>query len=164
VATLHPTLPTLFVDEVKLRQAVVNLIVNAIKFSPERGRVEVLTDREPKYLKIEVVDRGPGIRPDEATHIFELFGQGVSAEAAPDSGIGIGLHLVKRIIELHGGHVGVNSVPGEGSRFWIRLPLTLAQPEELPADAASGSAGRATAAAAPAPGAPTESTEPARAA
>jgi len=119
---------------VKLRQVVVNLIVNAIKFSPEHTTITVTTDREPKYVRIEVSDQGPGIEPEEATHIFELFGQGVTASQPRDSGIGIGLHLVKRITELHGGHVGVNSAPGEGSRFWIRLPLTLANTAETPAD------------------------------
>src|SRR5207248_1763001 len=128
--TAQGDLPPLLVDEVKLRQAVVNLIVNAIKFSPEGGTVEVITDREPKYVRIEVGDQGPGIRPDETTHIFELFGQGVSTSKGKSAGVGIGLHLVKRISELHGGHVGVNSVPGEGSRFWIRLPLTLAATPE----------------------------------
>ena len=123
------------VDEVKLRQVIVNLIVNAIKFSPERSTITVTTDREPKYVRIEVSDQGPGIKPEEATHIFELFGQGVTPSERPNSGIGIGLHLVKRITELHGGHVGVNSTPGEGSRFWVRLPLTLANIAELPADA-----------------------------
>ena len=58
----------------------------------------------------------------------------------PSAGIGIGLHLVKRITELHGGHVGVNSTPGEGSRFWVRLPLTLANAAEIPADAVVPSA------------------------
>ena len=124
----HDELPALSIDEVKLRQAVVNLIVNAIKFSPEGRSVEVITDREPKYVRIEIGDRGPGIQPEEATHIFELFGQGVSKAESTSAGVGIGLHLVKRICELHGGHVGVNSTPGEGSRFWIRLPLSLATP------------------------------------
>ena len=136
----HGELPALSIDEVKLRQVIVNLIVNAIKFSPERSTITVTTDREPKYVRIEVSDQGPGIKPEEATHIFELFGQGVAPSDKPSAGIGIGLHLVKRITELHGGHVGVNSTPGEGSRFWVRLPLTLANAAEIPADAVVPSA------------------------
>jgi signal transduction histidine kinase len=144
----HGDLPLLWVDEVKMRQAVVNLIVNAIKFSPEGAEVVVLTDREPKYVRIEVSDRGPGIRPEDATHIFEMFGQSVDAgeTEAGLGGLGIGLHLVKRISELHGGHTGVNSIPGEGSHFWIRLPLSLAEAAEpdplapIPADSESRAA------------------------
>jgi signal transduction histidine kinase len=117
IESLDAELPSTWVDEVKLRQVVVNLLVNAIKFSPDAG---------------EVTDHGPGIAPDEATHIFELFGQGSGANDARRAGLGIGLHLVKRITELHGGHVGVNSLPGLGSAFWVRLPLVSADSTELP--------------------------------
>jgi signal transduction histidine kinase len=124
---LEEDLPIVPVDEIKMRQVVVNLLVNAIKFSPEHAGVTIATTREPNFLRIEVRDRGPGIKPDEATHIFELFGQGVPGQSAESSGLGIGLHVVKRITELHGGHVGVNSVPGQGSSFWVRLPTALAE-------------------------------------
>jgi signal transduction histidine kinase len=125
---LEQGLPAIPLDEVKMRQVVVNLLVNAVKFSPEKSVVTVTTRREPRFVMIEVRDHGPGIRPDEATHIFELFGQGIPGKEDPNGGLGIGLHLVKRITELHGGHVGVNSVPGQGSAFWVRLPV--ARPNE----------------------------------
>jgi len=101
----------------------VNLIVNAIKFSPRDVPVRLRTLRDGPCVRVEVNDRGPGIAPDTATHIFELFGQIVPEDADTRGGLGIGLHLVKRITEMHGGHVGVNSRPGEGSTFWIRLPV-----------------------------------------
>jgi signal transduction histidine kinase len=123
-------LPIVPVDEVKMRQVVVNLLVNAIKFSPQGARVTVATAREPAFLRIEVRDKGPGIPPDEATHIFELFGQGVQADITKGGGLGIGLHLVRRIVELHGGLVGVNSTPGSGSSFWVRLPIARARRQE----------------------------------
>ena len=122
-AELTEHLPLLSVDEVKIRQVLVNLIVNAIKFSPQSAPVIVRSHVDGAYVRVEVADHGPGIPPDTATHIFELFGQGVPEDAETRGGLGIGLHLVKRITELHGGHVGVNSRPGEGSTFWIRLPL-----------------------------------------
>jgi signal transduction histidine kinase len=134
IESLDPELPSTWVDEVKLRQVVVNLLVNAIKFSPEAGEVTVRTVRDGDAMRIEVTDHGPGILPDEATHIFELFGQGSGANDAWRTGLGIGLHLVKRITELHGGHVGVNSLPGLGSAFWVRLPLVSAESDELPAE------------------------------
>jgi signal transduction histidine kinase len=121
------TLPLLPLDEVKMRQVVVNLLVNAIKFSPDNSRIVIQTGRDGDHLRIEVRDRGAGIHPDDTPHIFELFGQGVHGPARTAGGLGIGLHLVKRITELHGGHVGVNSAPGEGSAFWVRLPLALAE-------------------------------------
>ena len=120
---LAPGLPALSVDEVKIRQVLVNLIVNAIKFSPRDVPVRLRTVRDGAHVRVEVNDRGPGIAPDTATHIFELFGQTVPEDADSRGGLGIGLHLVKRITEMHGGHVGVNSRPGEGSTFWIRLPV-----------------------------------------
>ena len=126
---LSPDLPVVPLDEVKMRQVLVNLLVNAIKFSPAKSKITLRTAREPKFLLVEITDQGPGIEPDQATHIFELFGQAAGKEQR-DMGVGIGLHLVKRITELHGGHVGVNSVPGEGSTFWVRLPLALAESVE----------------------------------
>jgi signal transduction histidine kinase len=135
------TLPALPIDEVKMRQVLVNLLVNAIKFSPENSRIVIQTARDNDHLRIEVRDKGAGIHPDDTTHIFELFGQGVHGPGRKSGGLGIGLHLVKRITELHGGHVGVNSTPGEGSAFWVRLPLALAEPgdagDEGPIDRAA---------------------------
>ncbi|HTO90346.1 MAG TPA: GAF domain-containing sensor histidine kinase [Candidatus Sulfotelmatobacter sp.] len=120
-------MPRLILDEVKMRQVGVNLITNAIRFSPEGRQVTVRTWREPDSFVFDVTDHGPGIAPDETTHIFELFAQGTRGQEPGDGGLGIGLHLVKRISELHGAHVGVNSTPGNGSTFWVRLPLSLAE-------------------------------------
>lgn len=127
---LDGALPALPLDEVKMRQVATNLIANAVKFSPERGRVEVVTRREEGWLVLEVRDAGPGILPEDTPHIFELFGQGQPRGDGRREGLGIGLHLVRRLTELHGGHVGVNSRPGEGSTFWVRLPLAQAAPAE----------------------------------
>ena len=135
------SLPPLPIDEVKMRQVFVNLLVNAIKFSPDNSRIVIQTGRDGEHVRVEVRDKGAGIHPDDTPHIFELFGQGVHGQDRNAGGLGIGLHLVKRISELHGGHVGVNSTPGEGSAFWVRLPLALANPtdavEETPANRAA---------------------------
>jgi len=129
---LDESLGEIEIDEVKTRQVLVNLLVNAIKFSPERETVTIATRADSGFVVVEIIDRGPGIAPDETAHIFELFGQGLREGDGQTSGLGIGLHLVKRITELHGGHVGVNSVLGHGSTFWVRLPgvQLAAQPVE----------------------------------
>jgi signal transduction histidine kinase len=129
---LEAELPSMPLDAVKMRQVIVNLLVNAVKFSPRSGTVVIRTSVDGDDALLEVVDRGAGIKPEETTYIFEMFGQGTNAIEDSRGGLGIGLHLVKRISELHGGHVGVNSRPGQGSTFWVRLPLAIAQiPESL---------------------------------
>lgn len=105
-------------DEVKLRQAVTNLLGNAIKFSPEGSTVRVSTRLIRDTFRVEVHDEGPGVNESDAEHIFDLFGQGSSSQ----EGLGIGLHLVKRIVELHSGTVGVDPRGGGGSIFWLELP------------------------------------------
>jgi signal transduction histidine kinase len=132
VEAYEPGLPAMSVDEVKLRQAVVNLIVNAVKFSPSETEVAVRLSSEADCLRIDVTDHGPGIAPEDTTHIFQLFGQGLRERDSKRGGLGIGLHLVQRLVELHGGHVGVNSSMGAGSTFWIRLPLAAVESAEAP--------------------------------
>ncbi len=129
-------LPALHLDEVKIRQVAVNLLVNAIKFSPRGGKVRTSTHVDDRFVRLEVRDDGPGVAPEMATHIFELFGQAISPihETEGRSGVGIGLHLVKRISELHGGHVGVDSRPGHGSTFWVRLPIPASAEAPGPAE------------------------------
>ena len=128
---LEETLAEIPLDEVKARQIVVNLLVNAIKFSPRPGVVELVTRSDRAEAVVEVRDQGPGIEAEEAQRIFELFGQGVP-QGGSASGVGIGLHLVRRIAELHGGRVGVNSQPGHGSTFWVRFPAAEEAETELP--------------------------------
>lgn len=124
-AELAEGLPSLVIDEVKMRQVLVNLVVNAVKFSPKGSTVRIRTERDNQHIRLEVTDQGRGIEPELATHIFELFGQGPPQDDDDlRGGLGIGLHLVKRLSELHGGHVGVNSRAGEGSTFWVRLPIS----------------------------------------
>ena len=119
---LDESLADIEIDEVKTRQVLLNLLVNAIKFSPQGETVTIATRVDGGFVVVEVIDRGPGIAPEQTAQIFELFGQAVREGDGQASGLGIGLHLVKRITELHGGHVGVNSIPGQGSTFWVRLP------------------------------------------
>ena len=111
------------VDPMRLVQVLSNLIDNSAKFSERCGRITVSLAREAGEAIIRVRDEGIGISTDTLPHIFELFVQGKPSAHGPRQGLGIGLNLVKRIVESHGGTVGVHSEgAGTGSEFIVRLP------------------------------------------
>ncbi|MEM9907259.1 MAG: ATP-binding protein, partial [Cyanobacteria bacterium P01_D01_bin.44] len=123
-----PNLPGLWVDERRIRQVLINLLDNALKFTPEGGRItlavrgsEANTTRPP-CLKISVIDTGIGITPEHIDKLFQPFVQVDSSLNRQYQGTGLGLALVKRIVSLHGGQVGVTSKAGLGSCFTIELP------------------------------------------
>ncbi len=110
-------------DERKLRQVVFNLVSNAVKFTPRDGRVNVSAHVRDGVVEVAVGDTGPGIAADEAESIFEVFRQGRNGSAAArPEGTGLGLPLARRFVELHGGRLWVESVPGRGSTFRFTLP------------------------------------------
>lgn len=109
-------------DEDKLRQVVVNLVGNAIKFTPEGGRVEVRAfNRGPEVL-VAVIDTGLGIAPEAQAHIFERFYRVDKSRNRATGGSGIGLTIADELVKLHGGHIEVESLLGEGSTFKVILP------------------------------------------
>jgi PAS domain S-box-containing protein len=110
-------------DATRIQQMVINLIDNAIKFTPKSGRITVSVTTKEHRGYVVVEDTGVGIAPDRLSDIFEMFRQGeVAARRAP--GLGIGLALVKSIVDLHGSRVWAESAgPGRGSRFIVELPL-----------------------------------------
>ncbi len=111
-------------DPVRLEQAVGNLIVNAAKFTPTGGSITVEASRDGAFGVIAVTDTGVGIRPEMLETIFDLFTQSDVTISRSEGGLGIGLTLVKRLVELHGGTVRASSPGvGKGSRFEARLPL-----------------------------------------
>ena len=98
-----------------------NIIGNAIKFTPQSGTVNVRLCREANHAVISVSDSGPGMSEEVTARIFEKFYQGDPSRSV--SGNGLGLPLAKRIVDLHGGTITVQSLPGQGSAFTIVLPL-----------------------------------------
>lgn len=117
-----------YADPARVKQVVANLIANAVKFT-EQGSVQVIGRliRETKtavLLRVEVVDTGIGILPDRVEAIFEGFTQADNSMVRKYGGSGLGLTISKRLTDLMGGRIGVESKPGEGSRFWIELPLS----------------------------------------
>jgi PAS domain S-box-containing protein len=116
---------TLFADERRLKQMLVNLLSNAVKFTPDGGSVglDVLAEPDPAVIRFIVWDTGIGIAEKDMPKLFQSFVQLDSSLSREYSGTGLGLALVRRMAELHGGSVGVESVPGQGSRFSIVLPV-----------------------------------------
>src|SRR5262249_7985 len=123
-------------DAARLQEVVWNLLMNAVKFTPRRGRVQVLLERVDSHLEIIVSDTGEGIAPEVLPHVFDRFTQADSSSTRGHSGLGLGLALVKHLVELHGGVVSAHSAGvGQGATFVVRLPLALA---ELPPGPAPG--------------------------
>jgi CheY-like chemotaxis protein/two-component sensor histidine kinase len=110
-------------DMTRLTQVVANLLNNAAKYTPAGGRITVTTLRDGADAVVRVADTGIGIPADRLPEVFEMFAQVDRASVRTQGGLGIGLALVKRLVEMHGGSVAVESAgPGRGSRFELRLP------------------------------------------
>ncbi|TVR07479.1 MAG: PAS domain-containing sensor histidine kinase [Salinarimonadaceae bacterium] len=122
-------------DPDRLRQVLVNLAGNAVKFT-ETGGVGIEADYEEGALTVQVTDTGPGIPPDRLASIFEEFEQGDGGPASKAGGAGLGLAISRRIVERMGGTIAVDSAPGAGARFSIRLPLPADEAEGRPETAA----------------------------
>lgn len=115
-------------DERKVRQVLVNLLSNAVKFSPDGGRVDVIGTRRNGEVSIAVTDSGAGISLEDQQRVFKEFGQ--TASARGHEGTGLGLALARRLIELHGGRIWVESAIGRGSTFGFTLPVSV--PSDVP--------------------------------
>jgi len=128
---IAPDLPNLLVDERRIRQVLINLLSNAVKFTPKGGNVTLQVTLEQlagevfspsSYLRIAVIDTGIGIAPENFHKLFQPFVQIDSSLSRKYEGTGLGLALVKRIVEMHGGRVEVSSRIGVGSCFTVDLP------------------------------------------
>ena len=109
-------------DAEMLEFAVYNLVSNAVKYSPERTAVRVVSSRRDGEAVIEVSDQGPGISKEEAAHIFQRFYRTEEAERSDKPGYGLGLMFVQEIVKHHGGAVSVRSEVGKGSVFTVSIP------------------------------------------
>jgi signal transduction histidine kinase len=115
---------TVQADRTRLEQVFINLLTNAARYTRDGGNIEVRASSDQKEAFVHVIDDGIGIPPDILPNVFELFTRGDSAEAYAKDGLGIGLSLVKELIQTHGGTVQVRSDGiGKGSEFTVRLPL-----------------------------------------
>ncbi len=112
-------------DTARLARVVQNLVSNAVKYSTRGQRVTVRIETRDQFAVLSVSDEGPGICEEDLRVIFQPFGRGRSADALAE-GAGMGLYIVKRIVEAHGGRIEVQSQPGHGSTFRVNLPLACA--------------------------------------
>ena len=123
LSTEVPTLPGVRADETRLRQILYNLLSNAVKFTPDGGRIVVSADAAGQTLQIHVADTGIGITPEDQQRIFGEFEQVDSSYSRAYQGTGLGLALTRRLVELHGGVITLQSEFGKGSVFSFTLPL-----------------------------------------
>jgi PAS domain S-box-containing protein len=121
---IDPAAATAFVDRARLKQVLYNYLSNAIKFTPEGGRVEVRVRPDgDQHFRVEVRDSGIGISPEDQRRLFIEFNQLEAGAAKRHQGTGLGLALTKRLVEAQGGRIGVESAVGQGSTFYAILPL-----------------------------------------
>jgi PAS domain S-box-containing protein len=116
--------PYVLVDHQRVRQVLLNLLSNAVKYNRPGGRIDVSASPGPdgRSVRVAVADTGPGIPTEMLPRLFTPFDR-LGAESTNVEGSGIGLALARRLMEAHGGHLGVESTPGEGSTFWVDLPV-----------------------------------------
>ena len=127
----------LVADTTRLTQVLANLINNAARYTPSGGSIQIAADEENGQLVVRVSDTGIGMEPELLSHVFEMFVQGEAVTGESQGGLGVGLTLVRRLVEMHGGSVEASSQGrGKGSTFVLRLPLAL----ERAAGAAAGAA------------------------
>ena len=113
-------LPRVRADRERIRQVLMNLIDNAVKYSETGGRVDVVARSDNGVVRVDVTDGGPGIPREQQQVIFEKFGRAHSGKGKP--GTGLGLFIARSIAEAHGGTLGVRSVPRHGATFTLSLP------------------------------------------
>jgi PAS domain S-box-containing protein len=132
-ALLQQVEPNLYIraDATRFKQILMNLIGNAIKFTPEGGQIELVARQVGGQVRMEVRDNGPGIAPEEQQRIFEAFYRLAQTGNATE-GTGLGLAITARLVELHGSKLEIESKPGDGTCFYFSLPLLAIAPNEPP--------------------------------
>jgi CheY-like chemotaxis protein/anti-sigma regulatory factor (Ser/Thr protein kinase) len=119
-------------DPGRLQQVVWNLLSNAVKFTPKEGRVQVRVERVNSHVEIIVSDTGVGIRTDFLPYVFERFRQADAGTTRKSGGLGLGLAIVRHIVEMHGGSVEASSAgEGQGATFTVKMPLMIVYPQRV---------------------------------
>ncbi len=123
VVSADEGLPPISIDPMRIRQVIVNLVSNAVRYTPKDGRIEVSLHKMGDEIELAVTDTGPGISPEDLPHVFERLYRSDRARARASGGSGLGLAIAKQWVEAHAGKIWAENVPGGGARFTVRLPL-----------------------------------------
>jgi two-component system CheB/CheR fusion protein len=115
-------------DRDKIDQVIINLVNNVVKYAPSSKEIRVDTATEGNFVKVMVIDKGPGISGERLPDLFKRYYR-VHNDGSNHSGLGLGLYISAEIIRKHGCEIGVNSIPGQGSTFWFTLPIASASPD-----------------------------------
>jgi signal transduction histidine kinase len=118
-----PDLPEVHLDQSQIERVLVNLVSNAINYTPENKAINIETVVEAQAVVIRVTDQGMGISAEDLPHVFDRFYRTAEARESLLSGTGLGLAITKQIVEMHSGSISVTSEPGQGSTFTVCLPL-----------------------------------------
>jgi len=132
---INDNIPIIVTDQGKVQQILYNFVSNAIKFTPESGRIEITASMpDDDTIRVAVIDTGTGIRDEDKDKIFEKFRQIDGSITRKTAGTGLGLAISKELASLLAASVGIESAFGKGSKFWLDLPVVL---PETPSDQAS---------------------------
>jgi two-component system sensor histidine kinase KdpD len=127
-----PDLPLVAIDDVLIEQVLVNLLDNALKYTPPASPITIIATGTDRAVTVEVADRGPGLPPGEEDKVFEKFYRG---QPAAGRGAGLGLAICHAIVKAHGGRIWAQNLPEGGVAFLFTLPLAEAPPASVPASA-----------------------------
>ncbi|MDP2820581.1 MAG: HAMP domain-containing sensor histidine kinase, partial [bacterium] len=123
IKPLNPILP-ITLDSSKIRQVFINLIDNAIKYTPKNGQIEIILENKPPVLRVSIKDSGVGMDKDEISELFQIFARGKSSPKLFSDGVGVGLFVAKKFVEIHKGKIWAESEGlGKGSSFIVELPI-----------------------------------------
>lgn len=120
---LEENLPYVYADPERLKQIVLNLVSNALRYTPDGGSVTLTASSDPHYFILEVKDTGIGMSQEDLKHLFDRFYRSDYSRARETGGTGLGMAITKGLVKAHSGHIDVKSRQGEGSTFTVRLPL-----------------------------------------
>jgi signal transduction histidine kinase len=122
VKRMPDNFPSLFADKELLQGAIINILGNALKYTPENGRITFAISEQDDAALFEVIDTGYGIAKEDLPHVFEKFYRSGNREITDQTGSGLGLAITAEIVRLHGGHIDVQSELGVGTHVTIRIP------------------------------------------